>query len=416
MLCVTLLFVSEKINSDILMKIIAPKMNLKKIKFRLFFAGIVLLVFFLSLVAHASKPKVTIRAEMDYTQGEILTVYASLTNKTGEFINASTYCNITITHWNGTEMKTDLDNVAMNFTGRTGWYFYSWQIPEDAAPGSYGVLVRADPNGIETQATSGFHVAPWTKEIQYIWQKYQRVNTSVIHNETITSATLSSELNITIFYNITIPLKEGFTTSDYLPMRWKFWFVDLETYRCMDQSREQRFIEPYCNPLVAQVINLGNATFTVNITMRPSLKRGNYTMIRELEVDPEQVWVSYGHGSIANITVLEDNFVPVINVSTPAAEEYKTTEAESYVTTTTTIFTSEQQGQCIQILIPVQTTTTTEKKTKIISFATKEQVETTINWNIFYIILFTIISILAIAALLYYKKQKKTNLEGKTTN
>jgi hypothetical protein len=143
----------------------------------------------------AAAPSITIGGiEEDYRAGEIVTIYASLTNKTGEPINASTYCNVTIRHWNGTDLEIDLNNVAMNFTGQLGWYYYNWQVPSDAQSGSYGVLVMGDPNGIETQSTSGFHVAPWAEEIKYLWEKYQRVNTSVIHNETITSATLSSLL------------------------------------------------------------------------------------------------------------------------------------------------------------------------------------------------------------------------------
>ncbi|MEM2918663.1 MAG: hypothetical protein QXY62_04110, partial [Candidatus Altiarchaeota archaeon] len=203
----------------------------KKINGFLVVAIILCCIFFFLDVA-SSKPKINVNTEESYRVGEILTVYASLTNTTGEAINASSYCNITITHWNSTDLKIDVDNVAMNFTGRKGWYFYNWQIPEDADSGSYGVLVKADPNGIETQATSGFHVAPWAKEIQYLWRKFQRINTSVIHNESFISATLSSTYNITLFYNVTIPLKEGFTPQDYMPMRWKFWFIDAETGIC----------------------------------------------------------------------------------------------------------------------------------------------------------------------------------------
>ncbi|OYT38753.1 MAG: hypothetical protein B6U86_06060 [Candidatus Altiarchaeales archaeon ex4484_43] len=39
-----------------------------------------------------------------------------------------------------------------------GFYYYNYQIPLNADLGSYGILVEADPSGIDTQAVSGFHV------------------------------------------------------------------------------------------------------------------------------------------------------------------------------------------------------------------------------------------------------------------
>ena len=297
----------------------------------------------------SSKGRISINLGEDYKKGSLVTIFVSLINSTGKKINTHSFCNVTITHWNGSELVYDIRSKEMTNFG-VGLYYYNWQIPKTADSGSYGVLVEADPNEIDTQATSGFHVAPWTEEIKYIWQKFQRFNESVIHNETLISATLSSTMNITLFYNVTMPLKEGFTTLDYLPMRWKFWFID-ENGDCVDQSREQRFIEPYCNPLIAQVINLGNLTFTVNITIRPSLKVGNYTIVRELEVDPQQVWISYGHGPIGKITVLEDNTKPLINVSVGMEKGEKRDKGE-------------KKESCIEILIPVITNSSTNENEK----------------------------------------------------
>jgi hypothetical protein len=274
-----------------------------------------------------------------------------------------------------------------------------------------------DPNGIETQSTSGFHVAPWAEEIKYLWEKYQRVNTSVIHNETITSATLSSTLNITIYYNITIPLKEGYNTSDYLPVRWKFWFVDTDTNSCVDQSREQRFIEPYCNPLIAQIIGLGNSTLEVNVTIRPSLKIGNYTIIRELEVDPQQVWISYGHGPIGSITVLEDNTRPLVNASVLEPSPETKEMLPSTTTTTTTPILEEGEGQCIQLLMPVTTTSLKEiekRKTRIIGMTTKEK-SSNKSLNLGWLLSYLTIMLLVVVVIFYfaytYVKEIKKNKE-----
>ena len=61
--------------------------------------------------------------------------------------------------------------------------------------------------------------------------------------------------------------------------------------------------------MVAQALGLGNNTLLVNITLMPSLRVGNYTIVRELEVDPEQIWISYGRGSIGRVEILEENLV-----------------------------------------------------------------------------------------------------------
>jgi hypothetical protein len=250
-------------------------------------------------------PSLTIGGiEEDYRPGEIITVYASLTNFTGIPINASTFCNLTITHWNGSELVTDLNNTALNFTGQLGWYYYLWVIPGSADKGSYGVLVKADPNGAETQATSGFHVAEWAEEIGHLWERFERANQSVLHNESIVSSLLSFSSDIIIYYNLTVPLKEGYTSEDYLPVRWKFWFLD-EDGKCVSQVRgSSQVAEPSCNPLVAQWVARGNSTSELNVTLRPSLGIGNYTLVREFEVDPARVWISYGREKLTKISII----------------------------------------------------------------------------------------------------------------
>ncbi|MEA1924817.1 MAG: hypothetical protein U9M95_03005, partial [Candidatus Altiarchaeota archaeon] len=442
--------------------------------------------------------------EEDYEQGSIVTIFASILDGTGYPVDPG-YCNATIKHWNGTELVYDVTDAGMIWI-ETGNYYYNYQIPANADRASYGILVEANPSGIDTQAVSGFHVIEGiicgngvcqtgencencpadcgacpttpvcgdascesgencencpadcgacpttpvcgdascdsgencencpadcgicltdpvcgdascnrgetcencpadcgvcpmssvcgdascdsgencencpadcgacpmssicgdascglgetcencpadcgacpsgvrssvqgldeiresltsienktssienkTDEIkalaQKIWNNFKKTNSSVIQDEKITSYKLSQKSSINIQYNITVPVKEGYSAGDYLPVRWKFWFVD-EEGRCIDQGVVGD-IEPQCTPLIAETIGRANDTFPIEIKIRPSLNKGNYSLVREFEVDPEQVWISYGRGIIAKVAVMEDNPHPQVEV------------------------------------------------------------------------------------------------------
>ena len=323
--------------------------------------------------------------EEDYTRGSVVTAFAALTDGNGNPVNASSYCNITITHWDGSSLIYDARDDSMVYIHQ-GFYYYTFNISSSADYGSYAILVEADPSGIDTHAVSGFHVI-WTavcgdsscdrgetcencptdcgscptsfngsvcgdgncnlgetcencevdcgscptgakmptaqleligerigqvenktEEVremtERIWNIFKRTDQSVINNEVVTSNRLSRETSIGINYSINIPVKEGFNEGDYLPLRWKFWFLDAQG-KCIDQ--EKGMAEPLCTPLIAETIGRANDSMDVGIRLRPSLRKGNYSLVREFEVDPEQVWVSYGREVIGLVQVLEDN-------------------------------------------------------------------------------------------------------------
>ncbi|RLI94710.1 MAG: hypothetical protein DRO92_02620, partial [Candidatus Altiarchaeales archaeon] len=102
-------------------------------------------------------PSITIGGvEEDYKPGSIVTVFVSILDENGNPINPS-YCRITIRHWNGSNLIYDVINDTMTLF-ETGLYYYNYQIPVNAESGSYGIIVEANPSGIDTHAVSGFHV------------------------------------------------------------------------------------------------------------------------------------------------------------------------------------------------------------------------------------------------------------------
>lgn len=152
------------------------------------------------------------------------------------------------------------------------------------------------------------------RTVGYIWEKFERVNASkVLHNETVLSAVLNRTSNIKIWYNLTIPLKQGYTTEDYLPLRIKYWFINLGNDLssasddfCVNQGRTFESAFPHCNPIIAQYVGKGNSIVNFNVTLQPSLTIGNYSIIRELEIDPNNIWITYSFGTIGIFEVTED--------------------------------------------------------------------------------------------------------------
>jgi hypothetical protein len=88
-----------------------------------------------------------------------------------------------------------------------------------------------------------------------------------------------------------------------------------------------------------------HAELTVNVTLRPALDVGDYTVVRELEIDPNQIWISYGQEPIGQIKVLE-------RISTARVSVEKTGDEKSDViaiakTTTTTLRKPEVTGRVV---------------------------------------------------------------------
>jgi len=165
-----------------------------------------------------------------------------------------------------------------------------------------------------THQTSSDILTEINQTVGYIWERFKRVNASQqIHNETVLSAILSKTSDIKIWYNLTIPLKQGYTTEDYLPIRLKFWFINLGKNPndpsddvCVNQGRTFESAFPHCNPIIAQYVGRGNSTVNFNVTLQPSLNIGNYTVVRELEIDPNHVWITYSFGNLGIFEVVDD--------------------------------------------------------------------------------------------------------------
>lgn len=163
-----------------------------------------------------------------------------------------------------------------------------------------------------------------SETVENIWDQYKRTNQSVVTTENIINKTVDATSNLTINYTIDVPIKEGYTfgeTSgevrlDYLPIRISYWFLDdSDNKTCYSQGNYSvATAEPYCQPLTVYTVGQINSTIDFTVDLRPSLPSGNYTIVRNIEIDPEQVWINYGQEVIGVLEVKEGNTEPMVSI------------------------------------------------------------------------------------------------------
>lgn len=139
-----------------------------------------------------------------------------------------------------------------------------------------------------------------------IWEHTAPTDETVVNNEDITNWVVDSENNLTIDYSVYVPIKAGYAEGAYLPIRIGFWFLNPENTTCYNQGYKPAGVEdPYCQPLITELIGpMGeNVSFTVELS--PSLPVGGYSVKRTIDIDPLGVWYNYGQEVIGTFAVTE---------------------------------------------------------------------------------------------------------------
>jgi len=156
----------------------------------------------------------------------------------------------------------------------------------------------------------------WNQTYEFasnIWDQFKQTNESVVVSEQTTSSVVNDTSNLTIEYLIDVPAKEDY---QFLPIRIFYWFMDENNDTCYNQAKEGHNAEnPFCNPLVAQTIGEVNTQINFTVDLRPSLPEGNYTIVRRIDIDPDQVWINYGHEAIGRLEVTGSSGEPEIKLS-----------------------------------------------------------------------------------------------------
>jgi len=162
--------------------------------------------------------------------------------------------------------------------------------------------------------------------INKVWDQFKQTDESVVLNETTISSVVSNTSNITINYSVDVPEKEDYK---FLPIRLFYWFLDETNTSCYSQGNYSvAMIEPYCQPLVAHTIGEVNTVLNFTVDMRPSLPSGNYTLVRRIDIDPNDIWINYGHEILGMIEVLEDNTELNVNLEITSKDVEKHEESE----------------------------------------------------------------------------------------
>lgn len=163
-----------------------------------------------------------------------------------------------------------------------------------------------------------------------ILEKTRRTDQSVVVFENITNKVLTMGKRLTIDYIINVPVKEGFGIEeglqghdDFLPIRLSYWFLNETNIECFDQgSKPEGVIGPACFPLTVQTVGQIGTTIDFTVTLKPSglPSGGEYTVIRSIDIDPEEVWINYGREAIGKIYVLESSDEPFVGIETKSVQ------------------------------------------------------------------------------------------------
>jgi hypothetical protein len=144
------------------------------------------------------------------------------------------------------------------------------------------------------------------------WNQFKRTDQSIVTFENVTSYIVSNMSNLTINYTVNVPIKEGYGVveglqgyDDFLPIRISYWFLDETNTTCYNQGEKPAGVEaPYCNPLTVQTVGQINTSIDFMVDLRPDLPEGDYTIVRNIEIDPDNVWIDYGQEIIGKVKIL----------------------------------------------------------------------------------------------------------------
>jgi hypothetical protein len=201
-----------------------------------------------------------------------------------------------------------------------------------------------------------------------IWNQFKRTDQSIVTFENVTSSIVSNTSNLTIDYTVNIPIKEGYGVveglqgyDDFLPIRISYWFLDETNTTCYNEGDKLAGVEaPYCNPLTVQTVGQINTSINFTVDLRPDLPEGEYSIVRNIEIDPDNVWVDYGQEIIGKVKVLtsgeslislryaEENIkvLKAVEESTPKA----ITDAEGSITGLAILLTSSNLSLMISVI------------------------------------------------------------------
>jgi len=162
-----------------------------------------------------------------------------------------------------------------------------------------------------------------------IWEHTKPTDESVIVFENITNKIVNATSNLTIDYTLNIPIKAGYVSGTYLPVRIGYWFLDENNETCYNQGDKPAGVEdPYCQPLVIETIGPMGGSVNFSVKLQPNLAAGDYSIKRIIDIDPNRVWINYGQETIGMLTMAETIGNPGIGLE-KTGETMPTTESSS---------------------------------------------------------------------------------------
>jgi len=139
-----------------------------------------------------------------------------------------------------------------------------------------------------------------------IWDNTKPTDENVVTTETITNKVVDSTHNLTIDYSVNIPIKAGYVSGTYLPVRIGYWFLNEANTSCYNQGDKPTEVEdPYCQPLIIETLGPMGGQVNFMVKLHPELPAGNYSIKRIIDIDPNNVWINYGQENIGSFIMAE---------------------------------------------------------------------------------------------------------------
>ena len=181
-----------------------------------------------------------------------------------------------------------------------------------------------------------------TETTAKIWNEYKETDDSVVTDEDIVKSIVSAISNLTISYIIYVPKKEGYGVidgiqgyDDFLPIRMSYWFLDETNTTCHSQEASQSS-GSQCSPLTVTTVGQIDTPINFTIDIKPSLSPGNYTIVRDIEIDPDSTWIDFGQEIIGGVEILSSEESSVyLRHEEPDIESFEQLQEEPETTDTT---------------------------------------------------------------------------------
>lgn len=233
----------------------------------------------------------------NYVMGDVMLANINITSMTN--FKAGVHAHLENSF--GLEVYTWSDSKYLNLDSENLEIYYPLLLPvydsDILTDGQYRLVIHLFP--INSLSESNIRD-------DYILEKTPLFNISLfsaVISENITSSTIDNNNPVTIDYELNIPTKDMmFYPNKNQPFRIKYHFINSGGQAISQFTK----IDGQYAPLEAYAMFPADSIQNFSVILQPTnLVPGTYTIVEEIEIDPEGVWEGVHKGEVGSITVTE---------------------------------------------------------------------------------------------------------------